>query len=139
VISAKYLKYPKRKELMNEEERVSSATIGDLISFSNGLELKSPRFSCYIFTRSSTQPDTLLPPDVVRMVEVTTAGFNFGVGITRDGKIKIRVFIENRKEEFLVDLFELKKVMNIYVVNDCRPNMRIIEEIKARLGRRGEN
>ena len=139
MISAKYLKYPKRKEMSSEDDRVSDATIGDLISFSNGLELKRPRFSCYIFTRTSNQPDALMPPDVVRMVEVTTAGFNFSLGITRDGKIKIRVFIENKKEEFLVDLFELKKIMNIYVVNDCRPNMRIIEEIKARLGRRGEN
>jgi len=134
MISAKYLKNPKGVKPMNEEDRVSEATIGDLISFSNGLELKNPRFNCYIFTRSSSQPDVFLPPDVVRMLEVITAGYNFGVGITRDGKIRIRVFVGDRTGEFLVDLLGLKKVMNVYVVKDCRANTRIIEELKARLG-----
>jgi hypothetical protein len=135
MIPARYLKYPKRREGTSEDDRVSDATIRDLMDFSYGLELKSPRFNCYIFTRASNQPDALMPQGVIRMVEIVTTGFNFSLGITREGKIKIRVFVNGKREEFLVDLFELKKIMNIYVVKDCRPNVLVMEEIKARLGR----
>ncbi|MCI4409765.1 MAG: hypothetical protein JHC26_11790 [Thermofilum sp.] len=135
MIPARYVKYPKRKEMTGEDDRVSEATIGDLIDFSNGLALKRPRFNCYVFTKVSSQPDALMPPDLDRMVEVIAVNYNFGVGITKEGKIKIRILVENRKEEFIVDLAELKKIMNIFVVKDCRPNVLVIEEIKARLGR----
>jgi hypothetical protein len=134
MISARYLKYPKRRD-EKADERVDTATIGDLVSFGNGIELKNPRFNCYVFTRTSSQPDVFLPPDVVRMVEVIATGFNFGLGVTKEGKIKIRIFVGDRSGEFLVDPVELKKIVNVYVVNNCIPNVLIIEEIRARLGR----
>jgi hypothetical protein len=134
MIPSRYLKYPKRRD-EKADERVDTVTIGDLVSFGNGIELKSPRFNCYIFTRTSSQPDVFLPPDVVRFTEVISVGFNFGIGLTRDGKIKIRIFVGDRSGEFLLDPVELKKVVNVYVVNNCRTNLSIIEEIRARLGR----
>ena len=112
-----------------------SASIGDLIDVSNGLVLKRPRFYGLIFTWLGTQPDENLPPDVTRMVTVVTLGFSFGIGITEQGKIKIRTFIEGKNEELLLDLSELEKIMDIRVIKNCRPNMNIVEEIKARLGR----
>jgi hypothetical protein len=134
MIPARYLKYPKRRD-EKADERVDTVTIGDLVSFGNGIELKNPRFNCYVFTRTSSQPDVFLPPDVVRMIEIVTAGYNFGLGVTKEGKIKIRTFVGDRSREFLLDPVELKKIVNVYVVNNCRPNVSIIEEIKARLGR----
>jgi len=120
---------------VNKEKRVRSASIGDLIDVSNGIELKRPRFYGLVFTWLGTQPDEELPPDVTRMIVVVTLGFSFDLGITEQGKIKIRVFIEGKNEELLLDLSELKKIMDIRVIKNCRPNMRIMEEIKARLGR----
>jgi hypothetical protein len=128
-------KSPKREEMVNKEKRVRSASIGDLIDVSNGIELKRPRFYGLVFTWLGTQPDEELPPDVTRMIVVVTMGFSFGLGITEQGKIKIRVFIECKNEELLLDLSELKKIMDIRVIKNCRPNMKIMEEIKARLGR----